>query len=666
MVRSLLMGTALTLSLTAVAQAQSTEAEKKAKAEKAIETNATGVIHLDTIQIQSAAPATAGTNTLTISAEDLARTNPVDLQDVFRDLPSVSVGSSIPASQKVYVHGIEETNLNVTIDGSKQNNKVFHHNSTNMIDPTLLKAVTVEVGVAPADAGPGALAGSIAYETKDAADLLEDGRNFGGFATGSWDFNSDTFIGGLGTYGRQNGFEYLGYIRYGDGNEFKAGNGQLIPGTTTNILSGLGKFAYEAESGDRFEISHERVRDHAPRPYRANAIIIGRPWEPVTRNYEMDSNNTVFSYSDTTPDGWWDPRVVLAYSHTKVATPVVLRNGADDPATGETGSFNGKVENNFAVDLGSIVAGVDFYKDRAHIDYFEDTSAERATNLGFYTQARLEPWQRTRLSFGARGDHQWFEGTDGSKWNNGGLSGNVSGEYDLIENMLIAKAGYSHVWAGIPLAENFIMNPNWDYGAGPEPVTSNNVTGGLEFHYEGLTLEGTLFRTDIKNARTPRYPIARGTEHHNVESKGFELGAKYDWVMGFASIRYADIDVNIDGEPADSDLGTYLATPIGQIITLGAGHNFADWGLTIGADVLFALDYDKVAPGNRPIDNYTVANIYAEYTPPSHPNFTLRGDVLNLFNETYASRASYGQEFMEVTPLLEPGITFKLSATARF
>lgn len=58
-------------------------------------------------------------------------------------------------SQKVYVHGIEETSLAVTMDGGRQNNKVFHHNGTNLIDPGLLKAVSVDAGVAPADAGPG-------------------------------------------------------------------------------------------------------------------------------------------------------------------------------------------------------------------------------------------------------------------------------------------------------------------------------------------------------------------------------------------------------------------------------------------------------------------------------------------------------------------------------
>jgi hemoglobin/transferrin/lactoferrin receptor protein len=45
---------------------------------------------------------------------------------------------------------------------------------------------------------------------------------------------------------------------------------------------------------------------------------------------------------------------------------------------------------------------------------------------------------------------------------------------------------------------------------------------------------------------------------------------------------------------------------------------------------------------------------------------TFRAEVQNLFNETYASRATYGQEFGNVTPLHEQGRSFRLSIKATF
>lgn len=630
---------------------------------------ADGATVLDPISAFGAGPLGAGE--IVISSEDLKRKNPANIADVFSGEPGIAVGSSLPMSQKVYVHGIEETSLAVTMDGGRQNNKVFHHNGTNLIDPGLLKAVSVDAGVAPADAGPGALAGAIAYETIDPRDLL-DGDGFGGFATSSYNFNSDTVTTGVSAYGMQEGLEFLGYFNFGKGNDFSAGDGQDVPGTSTDLLSGLGKLAYEFDSGDRFEISHDRIHDDAPRPFRANVgFIDGRPpWEPRVRDYTLDRQNTVFTYTDSTPEGWWDPKLLLAYSSTDVEVPIILNPILNIPTylgTGTTESFNGKFENKFSFDIGNVIAGIDFYDDKADLDDQFDASTEKARNVGIYAQARLEPWERTRLSFGARGDNQHFTGTTGEEWTNSGFSGNVSGEYDLIEDLLIAKAGYSHVWAGVPLAENFIMNPNWDYGGGPEPVTADNYVLGLEANYNGLTVEGSVFQTDIDDARTPRYKPAIGPiDAHDVRSRGFEIGAGYSWGDGFFKVKYANIDVEIDGKPADSDLGTYLAAPAGQIITLQAVHTLTDWGVTFGADAEIALDYDDVADGSKPFEGYQVFNAFVEYVPPERPNLSLRAELKNIFDETYSDRATYGQEFGTVTPLYEPGRSFILTAKATF
>ncbi|WEZ82402.1 TonB-dependent receptor [Rhizobium sp. 32-5/1] len=599
-----------------------------------------------------------------ISAEDLEQKKPASIADVFKGEPGISVGSSLPMSQKVYVHGIEETSLAVTMDGSRQNNKIFHHSGTNLIDPGLLKSVGVDAGVAPADAGPGALGGAIAYETKDARDLL-DGDGFGGFVTSNYNFNSDTVTTGLSAYGMQDGLEFLGYFNFGNGDNFTAGNGDEVGGTSTDLLSGLGKLAYEFDSGDRVEISHEQIRDHAPRPFRANiGAIAGRPAEP--REYKLDRQNTVFTYTDSTPEGWWDPTLLLAYSKAQLEVPIIPRVGPSYPGTGTTDSLNGKFENKFSFDIGHIVAGVDFYDDEAEYEDPFDPGKEKSRNLGIYAQARIEPFDRTRLSFGARGDTQKFTGTTGEEWSNSGFSGNISGEYDLIEDLLVAKVGYSHVWAGIPLAENFILNPGWNYGSGPKPVTADNYIVGLEANHNGFTLEGSLFQTDLDDARTPRYGVLLGVDAHDVRSRGFEIGGGYNWGDGYFKVKYANIDVEIDGQPADSDLGTYLATPAGQIITLQAVHTLTDWGVTFGADAEIALDYDDVAVGNQPLEGYEVVNAYVEYVPPTHKNLTFRAELKNIFDETYADRATYGQEFGTVTPLYESGRAFILTAKATF
>jgi hemoglobin/transferrin/lactoferrin receptor protein len=693
--RVLAVSTAMSTLLCAGALAQSAptrEAEARTTSEESEDTQAPdGVTQLETIivvDVGAGADATAGANVIIIDQQEIDRKKPQDLREVFSGEPQIAVGGAIPSTQKIYINGVDENNLAVTVDGSRQNNKVFHHNGTYLLDPALLKAVSVQAGVAPADAGPGALAGSLGFESKDTIDLLEPGRNFGGFVTGIWDTNSETYTTGVSAFGQQDGFEYLGYINYSNGGNFTAGNGQEMLGTGTDLISGLGKIAYESVEGHRFELSHERVRDDDLRPYRANVYInIGE--EPKTRNYDLNRQNTVFTYTDTSPEGWWDPKIVIAYSKTDLETEVYSRRlpVTSGPAEGETSSFNGKVENRFALDMGSVTAGFDFFNDKAVLESrfpgFFEFANERATNVGVYAQARLEPFDRARISFGARGDHQWFTGVDDSDWKNAGVSGNISGEYDLVPEFLTVKAGTSHVWGGVPLAENFVQNPLWTYGDGPEPVTSDNYTAGLEMYYNDFTFEANVFRTNIDDARLPSYNPPRGfpatpgnTSLRSLDlvSKGWEIGGRYDWDAGFVSVKYADINADVDDEPADSEIGRYLTTPLGQIIMIGAGYTFDDWGIEVGGDIEIALKTDRTlvrhktdpASAKKELPGYEVVNAYVEWTPPSRPNFTLRADALNIFDENYTDRAAYGQDFDGVDPHYDPGRSFRLSATARF
>jgi hemoglobin/transferrin/lactoferrin receptor protein len=297
-----------------------------------------------------------------------------------------------------------------------------------------------------------------------------------------------------------------------------------------------------------------------------------------------------------------------------------------------------------------------------------DDGTEKATNIGIYSQARLEPFDHTRLSFGGRVDKQWFEGVNGEEWDHAGISGNASVEYDLT-SFLTAKAGASHVWAGIPLAESFIMDPNWDYTAsGPEVTTANNVMAGLELHHNGYTAEVSIFRSSINDARVAKYTgslpgVVYPNLNYDVVSEGYEIGVGYDWADGFIKVKYAHITGEVDGEPVNSDTGNYLATPVGDIITVSAAHTFTEWGLTVGGDMEFAPKYES---GGTTYKSYEVVNIYTEWKPEQLPHMTLRAEVQNLFNETYASRATYGQEFGNVTPLYEQGRTFLLSVKATF
>ena len=613
-------------------------------------------------------------NNKDVTDNDLDRKNPVDLQDLFKSEPTISVGSSIPASQKVYVNGVEETRLGVTIDGARQNNKIFHHSTTNLIDPALLKSVRVDPGVAPADAGPGALAGVIAFETKDVDDLLAADANIGGRVKLEYGTNGDFSSLSGAAYGRHNGFEALLFLKGAKGGLQQDGNGDDIIGSKTDLSSGLLKFAYQAGSGDRIELSYERVNDDARRPYRGNIgqIFGGRP-VPLPRRYDIERSNTVLTYTDETPQGWWDPKFQLAFAKTE------LTLSEDTQSTyGRTQSFSGVFQNTFQVANGTVTAGLDFFRDEGEMDYeffadqsFNENPIEKLRNIGVFAQARLEPLDALRLSFGARADLRELEGVDGSKHEDSGVSVNLAAEYDITDAVTIS-GGYSHVWGGIDLAENFIMNEAWVYpDDGFDPVTADNVFIAAEGRFGDWTVDGKLFKTNINNARDASYRNGPAL-NVDLETRGFELGVGYAWANGAVQLGYANIESDIDGRTADSFTGNYLTMPLGEVITLHAVHDFEGTGIRIGGDIEYVLEnartYDFDTGGDGPtLPSYTVANAFMEYTPKSMDNLLLRAEVNNIFDEQYAARATYGQEFVgEVEPLFEPGRIFRVSASIEF
>lgn len=586
-----------------------------------------------------------------IAIEEIQRTDPQTLRDLFRGEASVSVGGGIPMAQKVYVNGIDENNLAVTVDGVQQGNRIFHHTSTNAIDPALLKAVRVDAGVAPADAGFGALGGAIVYETVDVPDLLINDRNFGAFGQFSYDSNGRTFTETAAAYGRHSGFELLGYGKLAKGDDYTAGNGWKVPGTGADMQSLLLKAAYESAGGYRFEVTGQQLVDDAMRPYRSN--IGGFRGESAVRIYDTQRRNFSFNFNREVQEGLWNPEVVIGYSenHFKVPSPY----GSDS----KVGSFTAKAENVF--DFGertTLTTGVDFLHQDA--DYYDpgETFNEKVANAGFYAQARVTPMDWLALSFGGRADSNHFEGKDGSKIDSAGFSGNASAKASLSEHFSV-NAGYSNVFGGIDLEETFEFWRPWDYSQ-LKAVRSENLTAGAEVNFEGWFARANVFNTRFSNYRD-------GDTGRDVTSYGFNLTGGYDWGDGFAKVTFSDTHVSAKGFSLESYYLLNIGAPIGQTIAGEIAHTFRPWDLTVGATLDAALEYDDgAAAGYAPLDAFAVVNAYAEYKPKDFDYLTVRFEANNLFDENYADRATYGQEYGVITPLYEPGRSFRLSARLRY
>ncbi len=591
-----------------------------------------------------------------VADAELERARMGDLKDLFAGIASVSVGGAIPVAQKIFVNGVDMLNLAITVDGVSQNNRAFHHVSANAFDPGLMKFVRVDPGVAGADAGPNAVVGAVVMETVDAVDVLEDGKNFGGNLRLSLTDNGENFGRALTLAGRTGGFEWLTYYKSITGENFNDGNGAEVLGSAANLQAGLLKLAYESEDGHRLEFTGQTLKDDDLRPYRANigAVIGGRP-VPDTRVYDTERNSYALSYENTQAEGLFDPKVVLGFSESIINVPTPF--GSE----GATQTFTFKAQNTFNLSAdNTIVAGVDYYdREGSYFDPTEGYLEENSQNLGVFVQGRFSPTNRLKLSTGLRADWQDFEGVESAReFSEAGLSGNLSVIYDVTDQLAL-RAGYSNVFGGVAIEDNYTFWRRWDY-IGLEPARSENYIVGFDWTGSALTLGGEAFVTQINDGRV-------GGANIDFESRGFNLYGTYDWGLGFARLTYSNAEVEVDGGITNSYDVQDFGAPIGQVIALEVQQELPAYDLLVGGSLDIALDYDGTeTSGDQGLDGYTVVNVFAEYNPSSMSNLTIRAEVSNLFDETYADRATYGADFTSIRALNEPGRTFSLVAVTRF
>lgn len=617
-------------------------------------------IDLDPIRVE-AEDAQAALGNTEITTEEIEARNPLTMADVFTGKSEVTSSGGAAIAQKVIVHGIEESLMAVTIDGARQNKSAFHHTGNVVMDPILLKRVEISSGLAPADAGPGALAGVIAYETKDARDFLEDGDTFGGVATLGYGSNANAFRRGLTLFGRSEGFEFLLNSVKTTGDDYKDGSGNVVLGTEPDLTSLTAKMAYTTETGKRFEISANQTKDAGLRAMQAGpgglyfarpdfAGVVGRP--SVYLPALSRRRSFTFSYVDEAPSGPWAPEILLTYNEQYIDA---------GGAVGENASFSGKIENDFFVGNGVLTAGLDFFDDTAEgLGPLNTAGAkEKLNSVGIYAQMRQDISSTVSLSYGARVDSQRYTLADGQKFSDAGISVNAQADIILSNNFTL-NMGLASNWGGYELSEASLINLGgpWNYGT-PKASRGNNARLGLRYDSGPWQVSGALFYTEINDINDV---LGASRDLADLTSQGVDASVAYFGGRGFFRVNYTYADVKLDGETIGST-AYYYGRPVGHMFGLEGAYDIsANWRVGGTAEIVLKNTYTA-----EPLPAYQVVNLYAAFTPSQFDNFEIRLDVRNLFDETYAARGSDGIDFSSrVIALNEPGRTIMLTASLNF
>lgn len=636
-------------------------------------------VELDTLRIQSA-PVQATLGNIVVGSGAVERYSATTMKDVFKGTSSVTGNAGSQVNTKLFVNGIEESNMTVTIDGATQNKGGWHHQGNVLIDPELLKRVEIS-GLAPADAGTGAVAGFIKYELKDAGDLLAPGETFGSQISIGSDTNASGVRSSIALFGRA-GVDYLVNVTRQDTDAYEDANGVEQQNTATDLTDVTVKLTKELDAGS-FHVTLTNTVDEGER-----ALSAAPPWSGASGSFaRTDTTRTLtgevanvrqegrtqsLGFESTLGNGFWNPSVLISNSVQK-PNSLLLKAEMTHQALDLSNRLmlkNGEL--NFGLNLsnaeGRQTKGSGVWDGGAR-------KKETIDSVGIFVQNRSQLNDKLSVSYGARFDQQDFEGVDSSKLEDSGISANVQGTYALNDRWSV-NAGYASTWGGYEIGEATLYTNGGgpitatSYGSGADQMKATESTAtrlGLSYEGASSTVTFSAFETDIENLAPMSYDRSAG---FGINSQGVsvDFAKAFDSARIFGGVSHIDVSKEIDGVVSDaSPTATYEARPMGTLYTLGLDTEITS-NVSARASVQGASSEEVRYQGrssleDAKLDSYAAVDLGIRVQPASFDGLSIALDLLNATDELYSIRGTSGTGD---SVLNEAGRTLQASVKYRF
>lgn len=598
-----------------------------------------------------------------------------------RDIPGVYVGGTNGMNQKIYMRGVSDRGLNITIDGAKQNGNTFHHNANLLIDPDLIKAVDVEVGSRSVVNGSGALGGSVAFKTVDAKDLLDDGEIIGAKIKTGYASNNSEFSQGLMLFTAPvDGLDFIAAINHKGYDYGKSGNKRKIGGDG-NDLSYLLKLGYSFLDAHRISISREHNEFKGLYPLRAEF----GSWHANDdyRKYERDTTTLKYEYK---------PSDLLNLDVTAYNTRHQRVDGSKWGV--ETNGINTKAKS--VVETGALAQmlryGAEFYQSK-NFNKPNNHYPEKVNNYSIYAEDALN-FSSLTVTPGIRYTHHELKSYDGR-------AGNVKSytykyneftpalalDYEILKG-LNAFASYARVFRGPDVMESMMAGGSRSWVANKElkATTGNSYETGLKYHGDineasSYSLSAKYFMTKYKNLIVDNNAANGALKRINAggaDISGVELLARLNLDALSLAASYTHQNVKYKDRVAKSATSYYTSNVIGyrdqdDKYTFNAEYAFSRIDTLIGYNLIYFASKNTVSASdnkNAKIPSYAVSDIYATYAPSSgkFKGLEVNAGIYNLFNKAYASQSQRMADYTGDSNYVdwEPGRNFKVNVSYKF
>ena len=506
------------------------------------------------------------TNIVTLRQKD--ESTSTDLRELLKEEPAIDFGGGNGTSQHMTLRGMGQNSVDIKVDNAYSDSQILYHQGRFIIDPALVKIVSVQKGAGSASAGIGATNGAIITKTVDAEDLLKGLDKNWGVRLSSGYASNDGVNYGASVFGKAGNFDGLFSYNRNDEKDYEAGKGYKSPnGGKTVPYSALDKRSYLAKIGTTFGdgdhrivLSHMKDQHRGIRTVREEFTIFESDpakdrQKPSYR--ETTQSNTNLEYTGKN----------LGFVEKLNANAYVLENerySADDSGSGYAGNVVGPNHTRIATrganfNFDSRLAeqtllkyGINYRHQEIKPHTFlnsQYTSTDAAlqslvrgysltnptkTDYGVYVEA-IQDIGDVTLTGGLRYDHFDIKTHDGKSVSDGKVNPSLGVIYQPVENLSFSV---SHNYASRSPRLYDALQTHGKRGIisiadGTKAERARNTEIGFNYNDGTFAANGSYFWQTIKDAlanpqnRHDSVAIREAVNAGYVKNHGYELGASY-------------------------------------------------------------------------------------------------------------------------------------------
>ncbi|ENW8327911.1 TonB-dependent receptor [Neisseria gonorrhoeae] len=239
------------------------------------------------------------TNIVTLQQKD--ESTATDMRELLKEEPSIDFGGGNGTSQFLTLRGMGQNSVDIKVDNAYSDSQILYHQGRFIVDPALVKVVSVQKGAGSASAGIGATNGAIIAKTVDAQDLLKGlDKNWGVRLNSGFAGNNGASYG-ASVFGKEGNFDGLFSYNRNDEKDYEAGKGfRNVNGGKTVPYSALDKRSYLAKIGTTFgDGDHRIVLSHMKDQHRGIRTV-REEFAVGEKNSRITIKRQAPSYRETT------------------------------------------------------------------------------------------------------------------------------------------------------------------------------------------------------------------------------------------------------------------------------------------------------------------------------------------------------------------------------